>query len=229
MYFNFGWQKIESFSIHGSEVEEEEGEMEDEEVDENDDMDEVEKEVHGNDGIAEVEEEDEELSKWNAEDDRKHLEMQLEEKLEEEKDLEKSDSSADLLSAPLLEKTQRTMNEVNLPEESTQWSDSSSLIAPGQGNCICATATGDVKSTPFTKLLKSGLLDSASKSSVGKGNSVEEVSPFLFGGTMFMQRRPCRFRGCCEKLYLLEISEAKSFFTWCFLRRCFFLKCYVLR
>ena len=214
MYFNFGWQKIESFSIHGSEVEEEEGEMEDEEV-------------NGNDGIAEVEEEDEELSKWNAEDDRKHLEMQLEEKLEEEKDLGKSDSSADLLSAPLLEKTQRTMSEVNLPEESTQWSDSSSLIAPGQGNCICATATGDVKSTPFTKLLKSGLLDSASKSSVGKGNSVEEVSPFLFGGTMFMQRRLCRFRGRCEKLYLDKRS--KEFFTLWFLKRCIFLKCYVLR
>ena len=223
MYFNFGWQKIESFSIHGSEVEEEEGEMEDEEVDENDDIGEVEKEVNGNDGIAEVEEEDEELSKWNAEDDRKHLEMQL----EEEKDLGKSDSSADLLSAPLLEKTQRTMSEVNLPEESTQWSDSSSLIAPGQGNCICATATGDVKSTPFTKLLKSGLLDSASKSSVGKGNSVEEVSPFLFGGTMFMQRRLCRFRGRCEKLYLDKRS--KEFFTLWFLKRCIFLKCYVLR
>ena len=157
-------------------MDEEEGEMEDEEVDEND-------------GIGEVEEEDEELSKWNAEDDRKHLEMQLEENLEEEKDLGKSGSSADLISAPLPEKTQRTVNEVHLPEESTQWSDSSSLIAPGQGNCVCTTATSDVKSTPFTKLLKSGLLDSASKSSFEKGNSLDEVCPFLFGVAIFIQHR----------------------------------------
>lgn len=154
-------------------VDEEEGEMEEEELD-------------GHAEIDEIEEDDEELSKWNVEDDRKHLETQLEEKLEE-RNLGKSDSSADFLSAPLPEKTQQTVNEVSLPEESTQWSDSSSLIAPGQGNCISTTATGDVKSTPFTKLLKSGLLDSASKSSFGKGNSLDEVSSFLFGVAIFMQ------------------------------------------
>jgi len=111
-------------------------------------------------------EEDEELSKWNAEDERKQLEVSMEEEEAGEEIQEKDGSTADLYSNHSMSANDgfpaTNTVAVNNHQQDTQCSNSSSVLPAGQGNAF--NFSNAVGLTPFTKLLKSGLLDSTSKS-----------------------------------------------------------------
>ena len=114
---------------------------------------------------------DEELAKWNLDDERKALEVEME---EEEKALtidENHTNSVDF-SIEVLKSTHPNREE---REELLHWDDTSSTVSSvlpagqgdptGQNDRSGRKNSGcDGRMTPFSKLIKSGLLDSASKS-----------------------------------------------------------------
>eukprot|EP00794_Sanderia_malayensis_P020500 gene20500-22517_t len=146
------------------------------------------------------EEDDEELKKWNMEDQRKQIETQLdgldeidkeyEDVMRRERQLSKTQSakeytsfdentttsartvgsSLDLFPGVRNEDDSDTQSSLNLElKESAEW-DESNTIPPGQGDSFRAPNRID-SNTPFSKLLKGGLLRSRRESSTSDENS----------------------------------------------------------
>ena len=130
-----------------------------------------------------IDEDDEELDKWNADDERKQLETQMEELDEIDKSLDRAvsqqlpkrpnysldenttastrtaSSSLDLFPGVHDDDNSQSSNRMSLHlADGTQW-DESNTIPSGQGDSFKSRDSTQA-STPFSKLLKSGLFGS---------------------------------------------------------------------
>ena len=122
------------------------------------------------------ESDDEELNKWNAEDECKQLEVLMDAQVKDEpvpvpRNIEKNECSNDLFPGPSERTSSTAVSHINDNLEGEEalrcWDDSSSnvssILPAGQGDPTGRRSNNDGRLTPFTKLLKSGLLDSASR------------------------------------------------------------------
>lgn len=121
---------------------------------------------------------DEELEKWNSDDRRKALEMEMEE--EEEKN-KKSSEEKETNSVDFSIEGRMTSQPDQLEKDDLHWEDSSSTVSSflpaGQGDPTGRKNSAEEISrmTPFSKMMKSGLLDSTSNLCCNNSNSQQMV------------------------------------------------------